>query len=272
MYSRQTLPSTRGSQHRSVHVETAGTGSPLVLLHGFALHGAFFAPLVPVLTEKRQVLVVDLPGHGASQPITPYDLSTIVATLEEALDDLDGPISVLGWSLGGQVAMEWARRHPARIAKLVLVSTTPSFIVRPGWPHAMLDETLARFGDELRVAYAATLRRFLTLQVQGSEEGRRTLAALRTHLASRDAPQAAALHDALSLVARSDLRDVLSEIDTPALVMGGDRDTLVPLAATQALAASLRNAAHRTIAGAAHAPFLSHPQAFVTALSQFLDD
>jgi pimeloyl-[acyl-carrier protein] methyl ester esterase len=244
----------------------------LVLLHGFALHGAFFAPLVPVLAEKYRVLVVDLPGHGASQPITPFELSTIVATLEDFVDDLDGPLTVLGWSLGGQVAIEWSRMHAARISKVVLVSTTPSFVVRPGWPHAMLEETLARFGDELRIAYAATLRRFLTLQVQGSEEGRRTLAALRTHLASRDAPQAAALHDALALVARSDLRDRLSDIDTPALVIGGDRDTLVPLAATQALAAALPNAAHRTIAGAAHAPFLSHPHAFVAALAEFLDD
>jgi pimeloyl-[acyl-carrier protein] methyl ester esterase len=136
----------------------------------------------------------------------------------------------------------------------------------------MMEETLARFGDELRIAYMPTLRRFLTLQVQGSEEGRRTLAEMRAHLASRDAPPAAALHAALSLVARSDLREVLPDIETPALVIGGDRDTLVPLAATTALGGALPNAIHRTIGGAAHAPFLSHPHAFATALAEFLDD
>ena len=260
------------SRKRSVHVETAGAGSPIVLLHGFALHGAFFAPLVPLLAAKRRVLVVDLPGHGASAPVAPFELSTIVAALEDALDDIEGPLTVLGWSLGGQVAMQWARERPVRIAKLILVSTTPSFIVRQGWPAAMLNDTLARFGDELRVAYVATLRRFLTLQVQGSEEGRRTLSALRAHLGSRDPPPPDALHAALSLVARSDLRQGLRHIETPALVIGGDRDTLVPIAATTALAAALPQGVHRTIAGAAHAPFLSHPHAFMEALDAFLDD
>ena len=55
-------------------------------------------------------------------------------------------------------------------------------------------------------------------------------------------------------------------------MIGGDRDTLVPLGATKALAAALPNATHATIAGAAHAPFLSHREAFLDQVLTFIDD
>jgi pimeloyl-[acyl-carrier protein] methyl ester esterase len=251
----------------AIHVESVGAGSPLLLLHGFAMHGGLFAPILPVLAQRHRVHVVDLPGHGWSAPLAPYDLPTIVATLDDATAGIDAPLSVLGWSLGGQVALQWALMRPARVRRLYLVATTPSFVTRPGWPDAMSAATLARFGDELRVAYRLTLQRFLSLQMQGSDEGRRTLARLRARLFERGEPSAAALDAALALVRDSDLRPLLAGVAQPAVVVGGARDVLVPLAATRALAQALPNATHRTIAGAAHAPFLSHAAAFIDALS-----
>ncbi len=74
------------------------------------------------------------------------------------------------------------------------------------------------------------------------------------------------LADALRLLRDTDLRPVLSRITTPTLVVGGERDALVPIEATRALAAALPQATHVAIEGAAHAPFLSHRQAFLAAL------
>ena len=65
----------------ALHVESAGAGAPLVLLHGWALHGGIFAPLVAALARRHRVHVVDLPGHGHSPPVAPYALETIVAAL-----------------------------------------------------------------------------------------------------------------------------------------------------------------------------------------------
>ena len=235
------------------------------------MHGGVFAPLVPVLARRHRVHVVDLPGHGASAPIAPYDLAALADALDRATADQDEPLALLGWSLGGMVALEFARTRPARVRRLVLVATTPSFVVRPGWPHAMAPATLARFGDELRVAYRTTLLRFLTLQVQGSDEGRRTLAALRERLFARGDPDPRQLDAALAVLRDADLRPSLPDVGVPALVIGGARDALVPLAATKALAAALPRAVHRTLEGAAHAPFLSHPAAFAAALEGFGD-
>ena len=254
-----------------VHVETAGAGSPLVLIHGFAMHGGVFAPLMPELAQRHRVHVVDLPGHGASAPVEPYDLAVLADVLDRATAEEKEPLAILGWSLGGMVALEFARTRPARVRGLVLVATTPSFVARADWPHAITPATLARFGDELRVAYRATLLRFLTLQVQGSDEGRRTLAALREGLFARGDPDPRQLDAALSVLRDADLRPSLPSVRAPALVIGGARDALVPLAATKELAAALPHATHRTIQHAAHAPFLSHPAAFAAALESFGD-
>ena len=254
----------------TLHVESQGFGEPLVLLHGFAMHSGLFAPLLPALARRRRVHVVDLPGHGRSPPLEPFDLAAVARAVDTAIDAPDA--MVLGWSIGGQVALQWALQSPAHVRKLVLVATTPSFVARPGWPHAMTADTLARFGDELRASYRLTLLRFLALQVHGSDEGRRTLAALRERLFERGEPAAGVLADALSTLKRTDLRSRLPNVTAPALVIGGERDALVPLAATRALADALPNATHATIAGAAHAPFLSHRQAFLDAVLPFIDD
>jgi pimeloyl-[acyl-carrier protein] methyl ester esterase len=253
----------------SVNVELQGIGEPLVLLHGFAMNGGLFAPLLPALARRHRVQVVDLPGHGHSPPIAPFDLPTLVATIEPAVDADE--VTVLGWSLGGEIALQWALMRPARVRKLVLVATTPSFVARDDWPHAMTAQALSRFGDELRVSYALTLQRFLALQVHGSEEGRATLAMLRKRLFEGGEPAPSALDAALETLHRTDLRPVLSSITVPTLVIGGDRDALVPIAATRELAAALPNATHVTIEGAAHAPFLSHRKPFLDAVLPFID-
>ncbi|HEX6137217.1 MAG TPA: alpha/beta fold hydrolase, partial [Casimicrobiaceae bacterium] len=171
-----------------VHVEAAGFGAALVLLHGFAMHGGLFAPLVPALARRHRVHVVDIPGHGRSPPVAPFDLPSLAAAIDDALGDRDTPLDVLGWSLGGQIALQWALVHPARVRRLVLVASTPSFVQRADWPDAMTAVTLARFGDELAASYRLTLQRFLALQVHGSVEGRATLAQLRRRLFERGEP------------------------------------------------------------------------------------
>jgi len=256
-----------------VHVESVGHGRPLVMLHGWGMHAGLWSPLLPRLIERFRLHLVDLPGHGHSGDLEPpLSLGRIVDSVERAIAEASppGPLTVLGWSLGGQVALEWARLRPERVGALVLMSTSPNFVQRPGWPHAMEETTLRQFGDELCVAYRPTLKRFVTLQVQGSEHARAALGALRAHLFARGEPSPQALHDSLELLAASDLRGGIGAISQPALVIAGDRDTMTPVAAAQWLAGALPHATLAIVAGAAHAPFLSHPDAVVAALDSFV--
>jgi len=260
----------------SVHVESVGRGRPLVMLHGWGMHSGLWSPLLPRVIERYRLHLVDLPGHGYSDALgtqPPLSLSGIVEAVELAIAETQAlaPLMILGWSLGGQVALEWARLRPDRVGALVLMSTTPSFVQRPGWPHAMAEATLRQFGDELRVAYRPTLQRFVTLQVQGSEHARDALGSLRSHLFARGEPSPQALRDWLELLASSDLRSGMGSISQPTLIIAGDRDTLAPVAAARWLASALPHASLVVVPGAAHAPFLSHPEAIIAALDAFAD-
>src|SRR5690348_3956646 len=106
-------PSTSAAAR--VHVESVGAGPPLVLLHGFALHGGVFAPILPTLARTHRVHVVDLPGHGHSHDVPASSLDAVVDRVAGAVRDAlarEGATgrapAVLGWSFGGQVAMAWA--------------------------------------------------------------------------------------------------------------------------------------------------------------------
>jgi pimeloyl-[acyl-carrier protein] methyl ester esterase len=258
-----------------LHVESIGRGSPLVMLHGWAMHSGLWAPLVPRLSERHRLHLVDLPGHGRSDAFSaPLSMIAMVDAVDRAIagSGVESPCTVLGWSLGGQVALEWARVRPGRIGALVLMSTTPSFVQRPGWPFAMDETTLRRFGDELRIAYGPTLKRFIALQTHGSEAARGASVSLRALLFARGEPSPQTLSDALEVLAATDLRHEVTAISQPALVIAGDRDTMAPVAAAQWLASALPHGTLRVIPGAAHVPFLSHPDAVIAALDAFTSD
>ncbi|HYR05793.1 MAG TPA: pimeloyl-ACP methyl ester esterase BioH [Gallionella sp.] len=268
-----------------MHVEAQGSGAPLLLIHGWGMHGGMWGGVAEQLAGHFRVLAVDLPGHGHSavnsewrvvsgKQITHLPLTIHYLPLDDIVDQLsaqfDEPLAVCGWSLGGQIAMRWAMRYPQQISRLALVASTPCFVRRPGWDYGMAEETLAEFAAALQQDYALTLRRFLTLQVRGSERERELLTVLRSALLSRDEPDMGALQTGLEILRDCDLRDALPGIAQPALVVCGERDTLTPPEAAHYLSAQLPDARLAAIKGAAHAPFMSHPDEFMKHLTGFL--
>jgi pimeloyl-[acyl-carrier protein] methyl ester esterase len=243
-----------------------------VLLHGWAMHSGLWGPLVARLATRFRVHAVDLPGHGHSAAIDPYTLESVTAAVIAGFDRESEPLIIIGWSLGGIIALRWARIDPDRVARLALIATSPRFVTSDDWPHAMAPETLARFGDELRVSYRLTMLRFLSLQLQGTDHGRAALSSLRRHFFERGKPAEKVLIQALAVLAAVDLRSELPAIRQRAVAIAGDRDKLVPLAAARWLSIVLPNAQLAPIVGAAHVPFLSHPDVFATALDGFLDE
>ena len=255
-----------------LRVEAAGRGPPLVLLHGWALHSGLWGELPATLARRHRVHAVDLPGHGHSPPLVPLTADTLVRALDQAFVSEPEPLTVLGWSLGGQLALAWALAHPERVTRLVLVATTPKFVAGDDWSCAMPPATLERFGDELGAAWRATILRFLTLQTRGGEGGHAALARMRRELFSHGDPSPAVLREALTLLATTDLRTDVRRIAQPSLVIAGTRDMLVPVAASRWLAAALPDGRFAAIDGAAHAPFLSHPDAFDRVFASFADE
>ncbi len=173
---------------------------------------------------------------------------------------------VCGWSLGGLVAMRLATRHPARVATLGLVSTTPCFVQRDGWPHAMARGTLEAFAEGLRTEPAKTIRAFVNLNALGGPQARDRMRELAALLVERGTPSADSLAAGLALLHDADLRDEVASIDRPAAVIHGARDALAPVGAGRWLAGALPFARFVEIPDGAHLPFVSHTETVARAL------
>jgi pimeloyl-[acyl-carrier protein] methyl ester esterase len=126
---------------------------------------------------------------------------------------------------------------------------------------------LEQFAQNLEQDYAGTIDRFLTLQTAGDD--RAVLRRLR-EIFRHGEPVTAALRAGLRLLKEEDRRGVLAGIDTPALVIQGERDRLVPMGAARFLVEHLPQARLAPVAGAGHAPFLSHPAVFLEKLKSFI--
>ncbi|HEY7431150.1 MAG TPA: alpha/beta hydrolase [Streptosporangiaceae bacterium] len=108
----------------NLYYETHGSGRPLILLHGGLGSGEMFGPILPALAEGHQVIAVDLQGHGRTADIDrPIDVRLMADDIAALIDHLglDKP-DVVGYSLGGGVALQTAIRHPDKVRRLVAVS------------------------------------------------------------------------------------------------------------------------------------------------------
>ena len=250
-----------------LHTETTGTGPELVLIHGWGLHGGIWEPLLPLLAPHFRVTVVDLPGHGHSEW---QDSEGLPAFADAVLASVPQQAAWLGWSLGGLVALQAALARPQRVSALLLLASTPSFVRRSGWQSAMLPALLETFASELEADFERTLNRFLALQVHGSRDAALVLRRLRAGMFRRGRPDPAALRAGLGMLRDTDLRAACAGIRCPALVLAGERDTLVPVAAAAASAALLPQGRMHVVPGGGHAPFLSAPGEVAGAVRDFL--
>lgn len=253
----------------SLHVETIGSGTPLVLIHGWGMHGGVWSDVAQRLSHHHEVHCVDLPGFGASVALSKTDLDSLVRSLAEHFVE---PVNVCGWSLGGQVAMHWAVREPTKVNKLIVVTSTPCFTNRDDWSFGLPSEVLEKFAAELQHNHAATLRRFISLQLRGSENERELLTKLREQLFSRGEPDMSALRGGLEILRDADQRLEVAGIEQQTLVIAGQRDKLTPPEASHYLAQAIPNARLVEIEGAAHTPFLSHPEVFIEQVKSFLNE
>lgn len=253
---------------KPLFVKQLGQGPDLTLLHGWGLNGAVWDGIRDALAAHFTLHLVDLPGHGYSQHIPITSLTAIADDIASALP-LRGHL--LGWSIGGQLAIELAHRVPDKIDKLILVATTPRFTENGDWAFGKKAAVLDQFATNLIDNYDATIRGFLALQMLNQPNQRATIATLQAAVSARGAPNAAQLTAGLALLRSNDMRNRLAHIAHSTLVIQGDRDALTSEAAAHWLATQITRCQYEMIPFATHAPFLSHREIFVPLVTQFLN-
>lgn len=245
---------------------------PLVLLHGWGLAPRVWSDLCDALPADVRTFTPALPGHGDARPAPSADLAAWSDTL---LPTLPERAVLCGWSLGSLVALDLARRHPERVARLILIGATPCFVARSGdapWPHGLDAATVTAFNASFATDPAGTQKRFIALQSLGDAQRRTVAAKLAATLTDAGPERAAGLSCGLELLAHTDLRAILAEIRQPTHLIHGAGDALMPLAAAEWLAQQLPNARLTRLDDCGHAPFLSRPQDCAALIAESLDD
>jgi 3-oxoadipate enol-lactonase len=246
-------------------VEQAGTGTPLLLIHGLMVSGAMFQPVVPALAARYRVVIPDLRGHGRSGALPePYSVEQLARDLARLLDDLEiDAAHVVGYSQGGAVAQQFARDYPERVRGLVLACTYAYNMLSP---RERLEGMLAPW-----LVRILGMRRLAKLVFSGAGGGPRlppeTTAWLQGILAANDKARMVAAVEAMKAF---DSRPWLQQIAAPTLVIAGAEDTAVPFAHARMLAQGIPGAQLRVIEGAGHTLIWTHAEIFVQGVEAFL--
>jgi len=247
---------------RQLAYESVGSGPVLVLVHAFPFDGRIWRKTAAALASRQRVITPDMRGFGqsdlGSDGFSIADLADDVAAL---LDALKLPAATIGgMSMGGYVALAFARRHRDRLKSLVLADT-----------KAAADTPEARQGREAAIALvqtqgvAALLEKQIPrlLSASASDSLRAEVRALGAQ------PPEAVIAAIRALRDRPDRTAELPEIAVPTLVMVGGDDALSPPAEARSMAAAIPKARLVEIPGAAHLSHLENPDAFAAALAKF---
>ena len=235
--------------------------APLIFLPGWCVGRGPLKATVDALDGQ----FIDLPGYG-STPLT----TDFYAAADDIAAHLQPATTLAGWSLGAQLALAVAARHPEKVGKLVLVAGTTSFVQRDGWPHAMAPAMLVDFAAGIAADVEAMLPRFVGGFNRGDARAKAVTLELLQLADAR--PSGEVLATGLDWLRDIDLRDLAPQIKMPTLLIHGAADPLMPLGAAEALAALIPAAQLAVFEDCAHAPFMSRPDDFLAKVRQFLND
>lgn len=252
----------------SIHIQKTGhpDNPPLVLLHGWGLHGGFWPELVTHLSQAYYCYNIDLPGHGES-----LEQSWTLTQLSQQLGQALPPQSVvIGWSLGGIVAQHFALNYPQHVKALVLVASTPRFLRAPDWPHAAKHDAFDALSAGLEEDFEKTVGDFMKLTLLSGEKPKTKWSALKARAFERGVPSTKSLQAGLNVLAASDFRFHVERIYAPTLCISGSHDRLTPPEASQFMAEKMPKGEWINIQGAGHAPYISHPDIFNQKLDAWL--
>lgn len=232
---------------------------PMAFLHGWGQSKQVWFQQRQAFADAR---FINLPGHGGAEDAPAEKWVDMIAAQLP-----DRPSILVGWSLGGMLALDIAARWPERVAGLALVSATPCFRQRQGWPHGCRDAVFADFEQAVAERSTKIMNRFFALMLHGDSLARSEYNSLaRESINRREPATVTGLAAGLSLLAELDLRPRLAGLSMPALIMHGEQDAVVPPGAGLALAEALPHGQGRLFPECGHAPFLTQAQTFNSTL------
>lgn len=273
-----------------------GSVKTLMLIHGWGMNSQVWEPVRKALEARYQLLWVDLPGHGFNQHIQASSIENMVDLIAEITPK---NTHIMAWSLGGMVAQVLAQKIPQRINSMSLITTTPKFsqAANGDWQHAMSDEVLNRFADNLKQDTEKTLKGFIALQFIGVKDAKQVQEDLINQILYQvsdngknsekwggaflegdfnqnkelqsNIPTQEGLDVGLTILKHTDLREIVPSC--PEHWIFAEYDRLIPKEVINDLKSLRPDAEITLLKKAGHAPFITHSDVFLKHTIRFID-
>ncbi len=248
----------------TIQAQVTGEGPPLVLLHSLLADRTSFDRVARPLSQAFRVMLVALPGFGASPPVA-GGLAAVADRIVAAVRDFAGgvPVRLLGNGYGGFVALQAVIRHPDVADRLVLADAGAAFS-EPG-REAFRGMARAAAANGLAAIADTAMRRLFAPDFDATNPD---LVAERRAIFLRSDP--GVIIAACQALAELDLRDALAEVRLPVLAVVGSQDEATPPPMSHEVVAGLPDARLLVLDGCAHVPQLQAPDRFLAAIGPFL--
>lgn len=252
-----------------------GSGRPLVLVHGWAMHAGVWQGFIDRLSEHCMTVAVDLRGHGDSRLMQgPHTFEQYARDLSALIEHLKlNDAVLLGWSMGASIILKMFSRGYRGTAPLVLISANPSLVQRDGYESGLAPVIVKRLYKQLQREYESGLNTFLNLLCTEQEHERfKNEPAYQAAMDSRRCPDQDAALSTLACLQGEDLRSIVEHITAPALIVHGAQDAICLSNGGRHLHDSIPGARMLMLSDTGHMPFITRREHVVKAVLDFMRD
>lgn len=251
-----------------VRVSDEGFGPPILFVHGFPLNYTMWQAQIDEFSKTHRVIAPDLRGFGGTDGVL-YSVSMeqFADDLADLLDALavEEPVTFCGLSMGGYIAWQFAQRHPARLAKLIVCDSRAAADSPEAAANRLkMADIVLKEGPE-PVAWAMMPKLFAQCT---SEHCPTAIAAVRQMVMTSNPVAIAAAHRGMAV--RPDVTAWLPTLRLPTLILCGEHDAISPAAEMKTIAEAIPNARFALIPNAGHMAPMEQPEAVNDALRRFV--
>lgn len=237
--------------------------SKVILLHGWGVNHKVFDDFLPLL-QPFDTQAIDLMGYDGN-----YNEFILSQAADMAAEKWQGKVHLFGWSLGGAVALEIAFRQPEKVGTLTLCCSFARFAKANDYAIGMPTHNWQNYPQRFSTDYSGSLKQFFTLNALSNQEKISQFNDLADKIIHFRQPEKSVLFSSQQAVVETDLRHYLPKIQTPTLIITGNKDRITPPAMGEYLQQNIAGSEWQNFDNSGHMPFVNEDIMLADSLKNF---
>jgi pimeloyl-[acyl-carrier protein] methyl ester esterase len=263
------MPYFKNKNGYSIWYEEIGTGRPIIYIHGWCMSSEVWKFQQNGLSDTFRVITFDLKGHGNStQQMDGFQIKECAEDLAELMEYLDvHDVIIAGWSLGATIAIEACLLCKERLYALILISGTPKFVQTVDFPHGLPQADADGMATKVNRNIRRALDGFIARIIAPGEDDS---GLVHKFLSSVPAPSSYVALQALDALVEADMRDCISLIDIPTLIINGDSDIICLPEASEFMTLRIPRSEQIVFSECGHVPFITQSSKFNLCIKEYI--